>query len=46
MDSSIEELGPVFLNFFGAFIGSVIVTFTVMFLYINEYLKLDLLKLK
>ena len=34
------------VNFFGGFIGSVIGTLTLLFLYINEYLPLDLLKLK
>ena len=34
------------VNFFGGFIGSVIGTLTIMFLYINEYLPIDLLKLK
>ena len=34
------------VNFFGGFIGSVIGTLTIMFLYINEYLPLDLLKFK
>ena len=34
------------LNFIGGFIGSVIGTVTILFLYINEYLPLDLLKLK
>ena len=34
------------VNFFGGFIGSVIGTLTIIFLYINEYLPLDLLKLK
>ena len=33
-------------NFFGGFIGSVIGTLTIFFLYMNEYLPLDLLKLK
>ena len=33
-------------NFFGGFIGSVIGTLTILFLYMNEYLPLDLLKLK
>ena len=33
-------------NFFGGFIGSVIGTLTILFLYVNEYLPLDLLKLK
>jgi len=34
------------VNFFGGFIGSIIGTLTILFLYINEYLPLDLLKLK
>ena len=34
------------INFFGGFIGSLIGTLTILFLYINEYLPLDLLKLK
>ena len=34
------------VNFFGGFIGSVIGTCTILFLYINEYLPIDLLKLK
>ena len=34
------------VNFFGGFIGSVIGTLTILFLYMNEYLPLDLLKLK
>ena len=33
------------VNFFGGFIGSVIGTLTILFLYINEFLPLDLLKL-
>ena len=34
------------VNFFGGFIGSVIGTLTILFLYINEYLPIDLLKIK
>ena len=34
------------INFFGGFIGSVIGTLTILFLYVNEYLPIDLLKLK
>ena len=34
------------VNFFGGFIGSVIGTLTILFIYINEYLPIDLLKLK
>ena len=33
-------------NFIGGFIGSVIGTLTILFLYINEYLPIDLLKFK
>jgi len=33
-------------NFFGGLIGSVIGTLTILFLYVNEYLPIDLLKLK
>ncbi len=34
------------VNFFGGFLGSVIGTLTILFLYINEYLPIDLLKIK
>ena len=34
------------VNFFGGFIGSIFGTLTILFLYMNEYLPLDLLKLK
>ena len=34
------------VNFFGGFLGSIIGTLTILFLYINEYLPIDLLKLK
>ena len=34
------------VNFFGGFIGSIIGTLAILFLYINEYLPIDLLKLK
>ena len=33
-------------NFFGGLIGSIVGTLTIFFLYINEYLPIDLLKLK
>ena len=33
-------------NFIGGLIGSVIGTLTILFLYINEYLPIDLLKVK
>ena len=41
----ITKSGLLF-NFIGGFIGSIIGTFTIIFLYINEYLPIDLLKLK
>ena len=47
--SKSEELttkSGLLVNFFGGFIGSVIGTLTILFLYINEYLPLDLLKIK
>ena len=34
------------VNFFGGFIGSVFGTLTILFLYINEYLPMDLLRIK
>ena len=34
------------INFFGGLIGSITGTLTILFLYINDYLPLDLLKLK
>ena len=34
------------VNFFSGFIGSIIGTLSVLFLYINEYLPTDLIKLK
>ena len=34
------------VNFFGGFIGSVIGTLIILFLYVNEYLPVELLKLK
>jgi hypothetical protein len=44
-EAIIREYGFL-VNFFGGFIGSVIGTLTILFLYINEYLPLELLKLK
>ena len=41
----IRQFG-LLVNFFGGFIGSIIGTLTILFLYINEYLPLDLLKIK
>ena len=44
-ETKIRQSG-LLVNFFGGFIGSVIGTLTILFLYMNEYLPLDLLKLK
>ena len=44
-EATIRKSG-LLVNFFGGFIGSVIGTLTILFLYINEYLPIDLLKLK
>jgi len=45
-EETIIRKSGLLINFFGGFIGSVIGTLTILFLYINEYLPLDLLKLK
>ena len=42
----ITRQSGLLVNFVGGFIGSVIGTLTILFLYINEYLPIDLLKLK
>ena len=44
-EEAIRQSG-LLVNFFGGFIGSVIGTLTILFLCMNEYLPLDLLKLK
>ena len=46
IEETIITKSGLFVNFFGGFIGSVIGTLTILFLYINEYLPIDLLKLK
>ena len=43
---SIIAKSELLFNFFGGFIGSVIGTLSILFLYINEYLPIDLLKFK
>ena len=43
-DTIVPQSG-LLVNFFGGFIGSVIGTLTILFLYINEFLPVDLLKL-
>ena len=45
-DETIITKSGLFVNLIGGFIGSVIGTVTILFLYINEYLPIDLLKLK
>ena len=45
-ESIIITKSGLLVNFFGGFIGSVIGTLTILFLYMNEYLPLDLLRLK
>ena len=45
-EKTIIRQSGLLVNFFGGFIGSVIGTLTILFLYINEYLPLELLKLK
>ena len=45
-NEKITRQSGLLVNFFGGFIGSVIGTLTILFFYINEYLPLDLLKLK
>ena len=45
-EEAIIKQSGLLVNFFGGFIGSVIGTLSILFLYINEYLPIDLLKLK
>ena len=45
-EETIVPQSGLFFNFIGGFIGSVIGTLTILFLYMNEYLPLDLLKIK
>ena len=45
-EETIIRQSGLLINFFGGFIGSVIGTLTILFLYINEYLPIDLLTLK
>ena len=45
-EETIIRQSGLLVNSFGGFIGSVIGTLTILFLYMNEYLPLDLLKLK
>ena len=45
-EETIIRQSGLLVNFFGGFIGSVIGTLTILFLYMNDFLPLDLLKLK
>ena len=45
-EEKIIKQSGLLVNFFGGFIGSIIGTLTILFLYINEYLPIDLLKIK
>ena len=45
-EETIIKQSGLLVNFFGGFIGSVIGTLTILFLYMNEYLPIDLLKVK
>ena len=45
-EETIIKQSGLLVNFLGGFIGSVIGTLSILFLYINEYLPIDLLKLK
>ena len=45
-EETIIRQSGLLVNFFGGFVGSVIGTLTILFIYINEYLPIDLLKIK
>ena len=45
-EETIVNQSEFLINFFGGFIGSVIGTLTILFLYINDYIPMDLLKIK
>ena len=45
-EETIVPQSRLLVNLFGGFIGSVIGTLTILFLYINEYLPIELLKIK
>jgi len=45
-EESLIKKSGLLINFFGGFIGSVIGTLTILFLYVNEYLPIDLIKFK
>ena len=45
-EETIIKQSGLLVNFFGGFIGSVIGTLSILFLYVNEYLPIDLLIFK
>jgi len=45
-EETIIRQSGLLVNLFGGFIGSVIGTLTILFLFMNEYVDLDLLRLK
>ena len=45
-EGTIIAKSALLVNFLGGFMGSVIGTLTILFLYVNEYLSIDLLTLK
>ena len=44
-EETIIRQSGLLVNFFGGFIGSVIGTLTILFLYINKFIPLELLKI-
>ena len=45
-EETIIRQSGLLVNFLGGFVGSVIGTLTIFFFYVNEYLPIDLLKIK
>jgi len=45
-EGTILTQSGLLVNFFGGFVGSVIGTLTILFLSVNDYVPIDLLKLK
>ena len=45
-ETTIITKSGLLVNFFGGFIGSIIGTLTILCLYVNEFLPVDLLKIK
>ena len=45
-EKTIIRKSGLLINFFGGFIGSIIGTLSILFLYINEFIPVDFLKLQ